>query len=322
MGSSSRMKKRRHVTKRRCRKRSYNDISSNASAELDPGNDDENPTSSNSKDNDNAEEPDAVVMEDTPASVDDSNNLNDDEDMFFFMNYHILCGIIEQVGKCPECNCSITLKIDTTRKMGLAQQMKLECCCGWIRTIYSSPRIKDDDKSRFDINIRTIIAFREIGKGQSAIETFCSHMNMPPPITMMSYTEIKNEIHPYYVKAADESMQQAAETVHKGVLTDIDASFDGTWQRRGFASLNGVVTCIERVNDKVIDVEVKTKTCPQCTHWTLRKKDTPEYKEWETNHAENCLINFHGSASSMENTGAVDIFVRSIERRKVQNFHW
>ena len=72
----------------------------------------------------------------------------------------------------------------------------------------------------------------------------------------------------------------------------------------------------------MIDVEVKTKTCPQCTHWTLRKKDTPEYKEWETNHAENCLINFHGAASSMENTGAVDIFVRSIERGKVQNFHW
>lgn len=37
---------------------------------------------------------------------------------------------------------------------------------------------------------------------------------------------------------------------------DIPASgFDGTWQRRGFKSLNGVVTCTSIDSGKIVDVE-------------------------------------------------------------------
>ena len=39
---------------------------------------------------------------------------------------------------------------------------------------------------------------------------------------------------------------------------DIVVSFDGSWQRRGYASLNGNVSCTERSNYKIVDVEVKT----------------------------------------------------------------
>ena len=35
----------------------------------------------------------------------------------------------------------------------------------------------------YDVNLRTAVAFREIGRGHTAIETFCGFMNMPPPMT-------------------------------------------------------------------------------------------------------------------------------------------
>ena len=71
-------------------------------------------------------------------------------------------------------------------------------------------------------------------------------MNMPPPMTNITYAELSGIRHPLYVTGAEESMNKAASEVRNNEnVTDIDASFDGTWQRREFASLNGVVTCIE-----------------------------------------------------------------------------
>ena len=44
-------------------------------------------------------------------------------------------------------------------------------------------------------------------------------------------------------------------------ISECDISADGSWQRRGYASLNGFVSGVERVTDKVVDVEVMTKDC-------------------------------------------------------------
>ena len=42
-------------------------------------------------------------------------------------------------------------------------------------------------------------------------------------------------------------------------VVNIMISADGTWQRRGFSSLNGVVTIIANNIGKCIDYRVKTK---------------------------------------------------------------
>lgn len=114
------------------------------------------------------------------------------------------------------------------------------------------------------------------------------------------------------MEAAEDSMSKAASAVehlqndddHDGP-TDIVASFDGSWQRRGYASLNGIVSCIERTNDKIIDT-VKTKKCKSCMFWEKRK-DSLKYQDWKDNV---CSINHNGSASSMETCGTIDIFKR------------
>ena len=73
---------------------------------------------------------------------------------------------------------------------------------GVVTVFFSSPRVdKNNERSRFDVNIRSVIAFREIDKGLTSIETFCSHI---------TYAEIVNTVHPIYVEAAEESMSTAA----------------------------------------------------------------------------------------------------------------
>ena len=64
---------------------------------------------------------------------------------------------------------------------------------------------------------------------------------------------------------------------------NIVASFDGSWERRGYASLNGIVSCIARTNDKKVNVEVKTKKCNSCQFWE-KKKGTKKYDDWKETH--------------------------------------
>ena len=35
----------------------------------------------------------------------------------------------------------------------------------------------------YDINLRSVVDFSEMGKGHRAMETFCGFMNMPSPMT-------------------------------------------------------------------------------------------------------------------------------------------
>ena len=111
-------------------------------------------------------------------------------------------------------------------------------------------------KVPYDINIRTILTFREIGNGHTAIETFCGLMNMPPPMTVNTYHETIANMHPVYIESAEHSMKATADEIHKDVLgddyteeavVDIDNSTDGSWQKRGFTSLNGLIIIRRRL---------------------------------------------------------------------------
>ena len=92
------------------------------------------------------------------------------------------------------------------------------------------------------------------------------------------------------MQTARESMCKAAEEIRRGdlgaeydndMIVGTTASFDGSWQRRGFASLNGVVTAIS--HGKCVDMAVLSKKCGSCKRWET-KKGTPEYDEWKENH--------------------------------------
>lgn len=84
-----------------------------------------------------------------------------------------------------------------------------------------------------------------------------------------------------YVDTCQESMKKTAKevrekrteedptSVDKDGVVNTKVSGDGAWQKRGYSSLNGVMTLIS--NGKCIDQEVMTKKCKQCDLWKHRK---------------------------------------------------
>ncbi|GFT55578.1 uncharacterized protein NPIL_527731 [Nephila pilipes] len=83
---------------------------------------------------------------------------------------------------------------------------------------------------------------RCIGKGAESAVMFCGIMNLPPPPT--KFTKFNNIL----LQAARETCEESmAEAVHEAVEEndggrDIAVAVDGSWQKRGFSSKNGVVT--------------------------------------------------------------------------------
>ena len=127
-----------------------------------------------------------------------------------------------------------------------------------------------------------------------------------------TYNDKLHTILDAYDSVVTDSMHSAAlEHIKSGHnAADIDASFHGTWQRRGHASLNGIVTANSQENGKCIDYQVETKTCRACIIWENKKHHKPEhYATFKETHV--CRITHTGSAGYMEANGAVKMFRRS-----------
>ncbi|GFW10994.1 uncharacterized protein TNCV_4459691 [Trichonephila clavipes] len=139
-------------------------------------------------------------------------------------------------------------------------------------------------------------AMRCIGKGAESARMFCGIMNLPPPPTKFSkYNHI-------LLQATRETCEHSmAEAVREAVdendgKRDLAVAVDGSWQKRGFSSKNGLVTVTSVDTGKVIDVEVFSKHCI-CPN--------------KTKHLQNCKRNFEGYSGKMEVAGALSIFQRS-----------
>ena len=135
---------------------------------------------------------------------------------------------------------------------------------------------------------------------------------MLPPMTKSTFHEHLPAIHDAYVAASHGTMKQAIDEEPGDTMNDtydIDVSVDGTWQRRGYSSLNGVVAIISANTGKCVDTEVLSKTCKGCQYWK-GKEEQIGYLSWLNSHE--CAINFDGAAGSMEKDGVISIFKRSI----------
>ncbi|GFV63701.1 uncharacterized protein TNCV_4692491 [Trichonephila clavipes] len=134
------------------------------------------------------------------------------------------------------------------------------------------------------------------GKGAESARMFCGIMNLPPPPTKFSkYNHI-------LLQATRETCEHSmAEAVREAVdendgKRDLAVAVDGSWEKRGFSSKNGLVTVTRVDTGKVIDVEVFSKHC-MCPN--------------KTKHLQNFKRNFEGYSGKMEVAGALSIFQRS-----------
>ena len=89
---------------------------------------------------------------------------------------------------------------------------------------------------------------REIGKGYTALKTLCGYMNILPPMTSKTFSNIQDDnLVPAFIKATEVNMKNAADELRSGKKDEIintTISTDGSWQRRRFSSLNGLVAVI------------------------------------------------------------------------------
>ena len=94
---------------------------------------------------------------------------------------------------------------------------------------------------------------------------------------------------------------------------DVGVSVDGTWQRKGFTSMNGVVTAISVDSGKVVDVSILSKSCKGCVRMKpVEKSDRARYELWKASHK--CSLNYTGSSPNMEKVGAQTMFGRSVDK--------
>ena len=94
-------------------------------------------------------------------------------------------------------------------------------------------------KPFFDINLRTVLAMREIGNGYEGLSRSCTVMNMQAPMSKTSFDNCVDEIHWVFELEKEVSLQKFALSVNddtKIPSTDISqctVSLNGSWQTRG-----------------------------------------------------------------------------------------
>ncbi|GFT52722.1 uncharacterized protein TNCV_205671 [Trichonephila clavipes] len=112
-----------------------------------------------------------------------------------------------------------------------------------------------------------------IGKGHAALELF----SMAIGIHAMDKKTFSKCLHQLYEEKCsfkEDILEISRKVVRKhhedllgtanGVI-DITVSYDGTWQKRGHSSLYGIGIVIDILTGLIIDYEILSKYCPECT---------------------------------------------------------
>ncbi len=233
---------------------------------------------------------------------------------------------------CPTCFQTHVLDVHLAEKehCGFAVKITVVCtqCEHEILNMFSCQRIDGSSSSRqpFDVNLRAVLAFRGIGSGFSSMNDWCGIMNFPNCLAHKSYSSNQSKLREASMETFDriskdsiKSITAAYEAIgtkpdEQGVL-DIAVSYDGTWQKRGHSSHNGIGCVIDLITGLPIDYEVLSNFCLKCK---IASEDHNTTNEWRAAHAEKCTKNFHGSANSMEAEAAKRLWQRSIPKHKLR----
>ena len=180
-----------------------------------------------------------IVMTD----VNDENNFG-----YVFIDIEILISVINNLTKCKQCGSNVKTIHDLSKKQGLANFFRVTCSnsyCDYEDTFINSKPIKEETSGRqaYDINIRSIVGFREIGKGHTAMNKFCGFMNMPKPlIKHLKTTKLLRGVTP------SPQAWNGEKFVHKMNLQGIALPTSiFRLMVHGYALLNGLVTIIAMV---------------------------------------------------------------------------
>ena len=86
----------------------------------------------------------------------------------------------------------------------------------------------------------------------------------PPPMAGNTYDVLSEIICNVAMKVAKASMIHAASELKQSERSDVGVSIDGSCQRRGFSSLNGVITAISINSGNSLDCQILSRHCKAC----------------------------------------------------------
>ncbi len=251
------------------------------------------------------------------------------EDCYLFVQKSVMEKLLSTL-LCPDCmQPGVAFKICEDSKSGFSIKSNLFCpnCELFSIEEHLCNRVGGSTSVNvpWDINTRAVLAFRGIGCGHSAMRQWASVMNLPYSLSNDAYKTGHKRIEESSTKVFSDIAAKSRVAIEKayselGVYPDDDGvlnvavSYDGSWQKRGFSSHNGMGSVIELVTGLPLDYEVLSNFCFKCK--ALDNKEPSQ--EWMKKHKENCPKNFDGSASAMEAEGAKRLWSRSIQKNQLR----
>ena len=212
---------------------------------------------------------------------------------------------------------------DEKKRKGSVCHLRLECQqCHHIFKEGKTSQRSGTKYTGFDMNRRVVMAAAVNGIGFAQLQRFFGMMNMPGPMHLKTFQHYQKQLNLGVSQAAKSHLEEAATIVRQAYLDlgkepdsdgilDITVSFDGSWQRRGRCSHNGIAAVICAVTGLILDYVTLSNYCHACEIGPDPESD--EYAAWYAAHSDNCQKNINCSSAAMETKAAVIMFSRSPE---------
>lgn len=230
---------------------------------------------------------------------------------------------------CPACGIQkLAVREPAEKRKGLSSLLELhcensECSATVLSCSYTSLRVTADGSSRvsqrydsgssrdsFAVNVKAVVAARAVGIGHEQLSRFCSIIGLPKPMHHRGFFSIAKKVHTAAMAAVSENLRRSRElTKEVAGETDVAVMFDGTWQKRGHKSHNGIGAVISLDTGLCLDFEVISNYCLTCS----RHKDMgPDEEVWQAFHGPVCEKNADCSSHAMETEAAMRIWQRTL----------
>ena len=254
-------------------------------------------------------------------------------DDFSMVDMTLLQQALKSAVICKHCqNNKSEMKLykDDNKRHGLAETFYLQCSECLNETKFFSS--KKSTQGRFEVNSRSVLACNALKGGRQVLANFCGAMNLPPPLSPASYAKHLKLSTSLYQENAERKMIDAANRLRKEILmknpgidkcdadgaVPVAVSVDGTWQKRGFTLKYGVALIVSIDTGEILDFEVLSLHSHECSKHQLYDKSTQKYLLWKENHSSKYQVNFEGPSGAMEGKGVLEMFKRSIDKRKLK----
>ena len=163
----------------------------------------------------------------------------------------------------------------------IAFDMILQCQgCDWSHVFLNTKKAGHS----YQVNRRTYYAMRCVGGGHQNLKRLCYLMNLPSPVHESAYRKINKPFYASVKKISEQIMSEAVielrDKDNPDALLDIGVSVDGTWQKRGFTSINGAVVAISLNPGKVVDMDAMSRFCQSSVNERSLQQHQAHYTEY------------------------------------------